>query len=55
MAGQLNALVSAGFDKASAIDVILNERNIEYNLQLNEMTCASNEKQAKYQQEQNQV
>ena len=55
MAGQLNALVSAGFDKTSAIDVILNERNIEYNLQLNEMTCTSNEKQAKYQQDQNQV
>lgn len=57
MCGQFNALVSSGIDKASAIDILLNERNIDYNLQLNKMTCDNNREVAKIQQtiqEQNQ-
>ena len=58
LVGQYSALRSAGIDSSSAIDIIVNERNIEFNLQINEMTCTSNERTAKIQQinqEQNQV
>ena len=58
LVGQYSALRSAGIDSSSAIDIIVNERNIEFNLQINEMTCTSNEKTAKIQQinqEQNNV
>lgn len=58
LCGQYSALRSVGIDSSSAIDIIVNERNIEFNLQINEMTCTSNEKTAKIQQaiqEQNQV
>lgn len=58
LCGQYSALRSVGIDSNSAIDIIVNERNIEFNLQINEMTCKSNEKQAKLQQvqaEQNQI
>jgi hypothetical protein len=58
MCGQFNALVSSGIDKASAIDIIMNERNIDFNLEANRMNCASSEKQSnilKITQEQNQI
>lgn len=58
LCGQYSALRSVGIDSSSAIDIIVNERNIEFNLQINEMTCNSNEKQSKIQQvnqEQNQI
>ena len=58
LVGQYSALKSVGIDSTSAIDVILNERNIEYNLELNRMTCDNNREVAKIQQtiqEQNQV
>jgi hypothetical protein len=58
LCGQYSALRSVGIDSSSAIDIIVNERNIEFNLQINQMTCTSNEKTAKIQQtiqEQNQV
>jgi len=57
LVGQYSALKSVGIDSTSAIDVILNERNIEYNLELNRMTCDNNKEIAKTQQtitEQNQ-
>lgn len=57
LVGQYSALKSVGVDSTSAIDVILNERNIEYNLELNRMTCDNNKEVAKIQQsilEQNQ-
>lgn len=50
MCGQFNALVSSGIDKASAIDILLNERNIDYNLQLNQMTSDNNKEIARIQQ-----
>jgi len=58
LVGQYSALKRVGIDSTSAIDVILNERNIEYNLELNKMTCDNNREVAKIQQtnqEQNQV
>lgn len=58
LAGQYSALKNVGIDSASAVDIILNERNIEYNLQINQMTCENNKAVAKIQQtisEQNQV
>ena len=58
LCGQYSTLRSVGIDSSSAIDIIVNERNIEFNLQINEMTCNSNEKQSKIQQvnqEQNQI
>jgi hypothetical protein len=51
LAGQFSTLVNIGVDKTSAIDIILNERNIEYNMQLNQMTCENNKEIAKIQQE----
>jgi hypothetical protein len=51
LAGQFSTLVNIGVDKTSAIDIILNERNIEYNMQLNQMTCDNNREIAKIQQE----
>ena len=56
--GGLSALMSIGIDLQSAIELVLNERNISYNLELNKMTCESNERQAKITQvklEQNQI
>ena len=56
--GSLSALMSVGVDLQSAIELVLNERNISYNLELNKMTCESNERQAKITQvklEQNQI
>ena len=55
--GQYSALKSVGIDSTSAIDIIINERNIEYNLDINRMTCDNNKEIAKIQQtinEQNQ-
>ena len=57
MAGQYSVLKSVGIDSTSAIDMIVNERNVEYNLKLNEMTCINNREIANIQQtiqEQNQ-
>lgn len=56
--GSLSALMSIGIDLQSAIELVLNERNISYNLELNKMTCDSNERQVKIQgvkTEQNQI
>lgn len=56
--GSLSALMSVGVDLQSAIELVLNERNISYNLELNKMTCDSNERQVKIQgvkTEQNQI
>lgn len=56
--GGLSALMSIGIDLQSAIELVLNERNISYNLELNKMTCDSNERQVKIQgvkTEQNQI
>lgn len=50
IAGQFCALTSVGIDNASAIDVIVNMANTEFNLKLNQMTCDSNEKTARFQQ-----
>ena len=50
--------MSVGVDLQSAIELVLNERNISYNLELNKMTCDSNERQVKIQgvkTEQNQI
>jgi len=58
LVGQYSALKSVGVDSGSAVDIILNERNIEYNLETNKMTCENNKSVAKIQQtinEQNQV
>lgn len=58
IAGQYCALKSVGVDSTSAIDIVVNERNVEYNLKLNKMTCENNKEISKIQatiQEQNQV
>lgn len=56
--GQYSALVGVGIDSTSAIDIVVNERNIVYQEGLNGMTCENNLKIAKTQQiqvEQNQA
>ena len=56
--GMISALASVGLNKDQIMDYVINEQNIEFNLQINEMTCTSNEKTAKIQQtiqESNQV
>lgn len=53
--GMISALRSIGLTIDQALDYVMNEKNIDFNLKHNAQTCESNEKQAKYQQYQNQV
>jgi len=58
IAGQYSGLKSVGIDSTSAIDILINMANTEFNLKLNQMTGDSNKEVAKVQQftqEQNQV
>jgi len=58
IAGQYTGLKNVGIDSASAIDILINMANTEFNLKLNEMTCTNNKAVAGIQQtisEQNQV
>ena len=56
--GSLSALMSVGVDLQSAIELVLNERNISYNLESLEINNKSNERVANIQNikvEQNQI
>lgn len=56
--GSLSALMSIGVDLQSAIELVLNERNISYNLESLEISNKSNERVANIQNikvEQNQI
>lgn len=56
--GSLSALMSVGVDLQSAIELVLNERNISYNLESLEISNKSNERVANIQNikvEQNQI
>lgn len=49
LCGQFSALTSVGIDSSSAIDIILNQMNVDYNINLNHMTCENNKEIAKIQ------
>ena len=47
--GQYSALTNVGIDKSSAIDIIMNIQNIEFNKIVNTENCNSNKETAKLQ------
>lgn len=47
--GQYSALINVGIDKSSAIDVIMNIQNIEFNKIVNTENCTTNKETAKLQ------
>ena len=47
--GQFSALTNVGVDKSSAIDIIMNIQNIEFNKIVNTENCTTNKETAKLQ------